>query len=241
MEILLTPQKYFNIKHFSDLRITSLEGFVNQLLIQKGLHRRKNLKEALIKLFQTSFAYSKMGYKSIGISSSTFSDLLVCSKQTVFNFLSDIKKYFSDIITIEKKIDQTGRFRNFFKVKTSALQQISDILTEEEHKQIEQLLESLNIKKSVNEVLQEIKKDKNLSNKELKKEIKQLLKKKEQFKQYLLQLFGQNINLEELKEKLKARGINNPDFIKTVLKMVKNGRDFESAIEMAKIKYSPTV
>ena len=241
MEILLTPQKYFNIKHFSDLRITSLEGFVNQLLIQKGLHRRKNLKEALVKLFQTSFAYSKMGYTSIGISSSTFSDLLVCSKQTVFNFLKDLKKHFSDIVTIEKKIDQTGRFRNFFKLKTSALQQISDILTEEEHKQIENLLESLNIKKSVNEVLQEIKKDKNLSNKQLKKEIKQLLKKKEQFKQYLLQLFEPNIDFEEIKKTLLDRGMNNPDFIKTVYKMMKNGRTLEDAISNAEIKYRPTL
>lgn len=241
MEVLLTPQKYSNIKHFADLRITSLEVFVNQLLIQKDLQRRKNLKEALLKLFQTSFAYSKMGYKKIGVSSSTFADLLLCSKQTVFNFLSDIREHFSDIIKVEKKIDSTGRLRNFFQVDTSALQQMSDILTEEEHKQIEELLKELNIKKSVDEVVKTIKKDKNLTNKQLKKKIKQLLKKKEEFKNYLLGLFGNDLNLEELKQTLEAKGMNNPNFINAVYKLMKKGRSLESAIGFARIKYKPSL
>ncbi|NPA52705.1 MAG: hypothetical protein GXO22_07400, partial [Aquificae bacterium] len=67
MYIILTPEKYQNIKHFSDLKITSLENFVNSQLKAKGLHRRKNLKEALLTLIKVSFAYSKMGYKQIGV------------------------------------------------------------------------------------------------------------------------------------------------------------------------------
>lgn len=241
MKILLTPEKYYNIKHFAELKITSLEGFVNKLLAAKGLKRRKNLKEALIKLFQTSYAYSKMGYQKIGISSSTFSQLLLCSKQTVFNFLSDIKQHSSDLITVEKKLDPTGRYRNFFHVNSSALKQISDILTEEEHKQIEQLLQELNLNKTVDEVLQKIKQDKGLSNKQLKKEIKRLLKKKEEFKKYLLNLFGNKLSFEEVKKQLESKGANNPDFINAVYKLLQKGHSLKSAIQTASIKYKPIV
>jgi len=241
MDIILTPEKYANIKHFSDLRISSLEIFTTNIVSQKGLQRRKNLKEALEKLIKVSFAYSKMGYKEIGVSSSTFQKLLACSKQTVFNFLRDIKKHFSHIITVEKKLDKTGRFRNFFKVNTQTIQQLSDILSEQEHKEIEKILEELNLKVSINETLEKIKKDKNLTNKELKKEIKHLLKKKEQFKNYLLQLFQKELSFEKIKETLEAKGANNPDFINAVYKLIQKGHNIKSAVEMAKIKYSPVV
>ncbi|NPA16979.1 MAG: hypothetical protein GXO05_04460 [Aquificae bacterium] len=233
---------YQNLKHFSDLKITSLENFVNTLMKQKGLQRRKNLKEALLTLIKVSFAYSKMGYKKIGVSSSTFQNLLVCSKQTVFNFLKDIKNHFGHLIKIEKALDPTGRYRNFFQVDVASIQSLSELLTEEEHREIENLIKQLNLNTSVEEVLTRIKQDKKLTAKQLKKEIKSLLKQKQQFKQYLIKLFSkplrQTQDIEKfLKEKYNA---NNPDFIKAVKKLVEEkGRTPLEAAEIAKIKYPP--
>ncbi len=241
----LTQSKHQNLKHFSELQIPSLENFLNQLLISKGLHRRKNLKEALLTLIKVSFAYQKMGYKQIGVSSSTFQKLLICSKQTVFNFLKDIRTHFDHIIKINKTIDQTGRYRNFFEIDINSIQSLSDILTEEEHQEIENLIKQLQLDVSVEEVLTKIKQNKKLNKKNLKKEIKNLLKQKEKFKQYLLNLFGQQINKDKdtnienyLKEKYNA---NNPDFIKAVKKLVGKGRTPLEAAEAARIKYPPRV
>jgi len=244
MNAVLTPDKYQNIKHFSDLKITSLEAFVNSQLKAKGLHRRKNLKEALLTIFKVSFAYSKMGYKQIGVSSSTFQNLLVCSKQTVFNFLKDIKTHFGHLIKIEKTLDPTGRYRNFFQVDVASIQSLSELLTEEEHKEIEELIKQLELNATVEEVLTKVKQDKKLSNKKLKEEIKNLLKQKQQFKQYLLELYqNQTKQTQQIEKFLKEKyNANNPDFIKAVKKLIEEkGRTLLEAAEIAKIKYPPTV
>ncbi|WP_457642631.1 hypothetical protein [Persephonella sp.] len=242
MQVLLTPEKYSNLKHFSDLNIPSLNNFLNRLLTSKGLHRRKNLKEALSTLIKVSFAYQKMGYKQIGVSSSTFQKLLVCSKQTVFNFLKDIRTHFDHIVKINKTIDTTGRYRNFFEIDIDSIQSLSEILTEEEHQEIENLIKQLQLDASVEEVLTKIKQDKKLNKKNLKKEIKTLLKQKEKFKQYLLKLFGQSQTDKDIENYLKEKyNANNPDFIKAVKKLVEKGRSILEAAETAKIKYPPKV
>ncbi len=242
--VILYPENYLNLKHFSELKITSLENFVNSKLLQKELHRRKNLKVALETIIKVAFAYSKMGYKKIGISSSTFQNLLLCSKQTVFNFLNDIKQHFSDIIKVERTVDTTGRYRNFFEVNIEAVNQLSELLTEEEHRQLSSILKQLNISKSTEEILQLIKQDKKASNKELKQIIKKLLKKKEQFRYYLKQLLTNSTQKEltyETVEKMLEGRANNPDFIKAVEKLMKKGRNLQEAFEIAKVKYPPLV
>ncbi|WP_457626182.1 hypothetical protein [Persephonella sp.] len=249
--IILTPQSYNNLQHFSELKITSLENFVNQNLLQKNLHRRKNLKEALQTILKVAFVYRKMGYEEIGISSSTFQNLLICSKQTVFNFISDMKKHFSGIIEIKTKIDSTGRYRNFFKVKEETFTHLTQTLTEEETKQIKELIQEAKADITVEDLLQHIKKEKNLTFNQLRKEIKKMLKKKEQFKAYLRQIAQtkkaektKNLSLQEIKaeaEKILKKEITNPEYLQAVHRLMKEGKDLKTACIYASIKYDPVM
>lgn len=235
--VILNPQNYLNLNYFSDLKLTSVENFINQLLASKGLHRRKNLKEALMKIITTSAAYSKMGYQEIGISSLTFQKLLLCSKQTVFNFLSDIKNHLSDIVEVHVKLSPDGRLRNFFKVKQEALQQLSDLLTEEEHRQLEELLKQIGYEGTVEDAIKTIKEKENLSRKELKKFIRKRLKQKQQFLAYLKKLLlGDNITIETvIKEIEKTVGVKpeNEEYIKFVYEKRKEGHNITTAVKKA--------
>jgi len=243
MEVILTPDKYYSLKHFSDLRIPSIEAFVNRNLLDKGLQRRKNLKEALITIIKVSYAYSKMKYEKIGISSSTFQNLILCSKQTVFNVLNDIRTHFNNLIKIEKKLDATGRFRNFFTVDLTQIEQLTDLLTEEEKQQIEDAIKQLQLNITVEDVLSHLKKERKLTYKELKKQIKKMLKQKQQFLAYLRSIAqGTANNTDNLEDKIKQIfniDAVNPRFLQAVEKLLNTGHTLKDAIAIAKTKYDP--
>ncbi len=238
------------INYIRDLPLPRLEQFLLDKLRKAGIHRQKSVKEVLKSIITVNLAINRLENKSLSIatSSGVLAKITGYSRRTIFRALQTIRTNFPDLIQVSK---QKVNFQNVncFKVNEQQLEILKTVLTENELEQIEEFIQELGLKKTPEEIIRDIKQKENLPMKKLQKFIKQKLKNKQQFKQYLQNIYAsQNtaenkakMTFEQLKEMLMEKGINNLEYMKAVHRLLQKGKKLETAMQYAKIKYPPII